>query len=120
MFAAGQYLWVHFDHIASVEMEAPKRLRDLLWIPAVVKTGPAFRGRELGEVMLPVLAPFSSREEDDALKLGRATDWRELPSGDLAPVGQKMLLVDGEPAPILELRRLEISPAVAADQHASA
>jgi len=120
IFAAGQYLWVAFEHIASVEMEAPKRLRDLLWIPARVETGPAFRGRELGEVLLPVLAPLSFREADDALKLGRATDWRELPSGVTVPAGQKMLLIDGEEAPFLELRRLEFQPAVAADQHASA
>jgi type VI secretion system protein ImpE len=120
VFAAGQYLWVRLDQIASIEMDPPKRLRDLLWIPASVRTGPAFRGRELGEVLLPVLAPFSFREEDDALKLGRATDWRELPSGDLVPVGQRMFLVDGDPAPILELRRLEITAAAAADQHASA
>jgi len=119
MFAAGQYLWVRFDHIASIEMEAPKRLRDLLWIPANVRTGPAFRGRELGEVLLPVLTPLSFQEEDDALKLGRATEWRELPSGETAPAGQKMLLIDGEEAPFLELRRLEIQPAVAADHHAS-
>ena len=119
MFAAGQYMWVRFDHIASIEMEAPKRLRDLLWIPAKVRTGPAFRGRELGEVLLPVLTPLSFQEEDDALKLGRATEWRELPSGETAPAGQKLLLIDGEEAPFLELRRLEIHPAVAADQHAS-
>jgi 5-methylthioadenosine/S-adenosylhomocysteine deaminase len=68
MFAAGQYLWVRFDHIQSIEMEAPKRLRDLLWIPALVRTGPAFRGKELGEVLLPVLAPLSFRENDDAVK----------------------------------------------------
>ena len=119
IFAAGQYLWVGFEHLASIEMEAPKRLRDLLWIPAVVRTGPSFRGRELGEVLLPVLAPFSFRESDEAIQLGRATDWRETESGAAVPVGQKMFLVDGEPAPILELRRLEITPAVAADQHAS-
>jgi type VI secretion system protein ImpE len=61
IFAAGQYLWVRFDDIASIEMEPPKRLRDLLWIPAAVRTGPAFRGRELGEVLVPVLSPFSFR-----------------------------------------------------------
>jgi type VI secretion system protein ImpE len=118
LFAAGQYLWVRFDHIASIEMEAPKRLRDLIWIPAKIRTGPSFRGRDLGEVLLPVLTPFAFREGDDALKLGRSTEWRELPSGGVAPVGQKMLLIDGEEAPILDLRSLEIQPA-AADQHAS-
>lgn len=120
MFAAGQYMWVRFDHIASIEIEPPKRLRDLLWIPAIVRTGPAFRGRELGEVLLPAISPLSFREEDEGLKLGRATDWRELGTGEVVPVGQKVFLVDGEPAAILELRRLELTPAVSTDQDATA
>ena len=45
------------------KLEAPKRLRDLLWIPALVRTGPAFKGTELGEVLLPVLAPFSCQAQ---------------------------------------------------------
>ena len=44
IIAAGQYMWLPLAHIASVEMDAPKRLRDLLWIPARVNTGPAFKG----------------------------------------------------------------------------
>ena len=59
VFAAGQYLWIPFVHVASVQIAAPKRLRDLLWAPAVVRTGPEFQGRELGEVLLPALAPLS-------------------------------------------------------------
>src|SRR5262249_1440597 len=59
VFAAGQYLWVPFEHIASIEIQPPKRLRDLIWAPAILRTGPSFRDRELGEVLLPVLAPFS-------------------------------------------------------------
>src|SRR5207253_5154261 len=73
VFAGGQYLWVPFMHIASIEAQPPKRLRDLIWIPALLRTGPGFRDRELGEVLLPALAPFSFRQADDALKLGRAT-----------------------------------------------
>src|SRR4051812_12063011 len=33
VFAAGQYMWLPFEHIASVRIEAPTRLRDLLWAP---------------------------------------------------------------------------------------
>ena len=35
----------------------------------------------------------------------------------MIPFGQKMLLVDGEEFPILELRHLEITAAVAAPEH---
>ena len=121
VFAAGQYLWIPLAHIASVEVQPPKRLRDLLWAPALVRTGPAFKDKELGEVLLPVLCPFSFRHADDAVRLGRATVWEEQQDGNPVPVGQKMLLVDGEELPILELRRLEIAGAEEAPQsHASA
>jgi type VI secretion system protein ImpE len=118
VYAAGQYMWIPLAHVASVEMQPPKRLRDLIWAPALVRTGPAFKDRELGEVFIPVLAPFSYRHADEAVKLGRMTEWQETEDGEAAPVGQKMLLVDGEDFPILELRRLEIAASDTA--HASA
>lgn len=106
LFAAGAYLWIPFEHIESIEVQAPARLRDLLWIPAVVRTGPAFRGTELGEVLLPVLAPFSYKDADDAVRLGRATGWDEV-DGLNVPFGQRLFCVDGEDIPILEVRQVE-------------
>ena len=91
-------------------MEAPKRLRDLLWIPALVRTGPAFKGKELGEVLIPVLCPLSFEDSETNVKLGRATEWREKTDGAV-PVGQKMFMVDGEDIPILEVRKIEFNAA---------
>jgi type VI secretion system protein ImpE len=107
VYAAGQYLWLPLEHIASIEMEAPKRLRDLLWSPALVRTGPAFQGRELGEVLIPALTPLSFLNADDAVRLGRMTVWQEIEDGGVAPAGQKMFLVDDEEFAFLELRQLE-------------
>jgi type VI secretion system protein ImpE len=108
-FAAGTYIWIPFAHIASLEIQAPRRLRDLLWVPAMLRTGPGFKGTELGEVLIPALSPLSWRNADDAVRLGRATVW-----DDDIPYGQKMLLVDGEEIPLLELRSLKVQPAAAA------
>lgn len=108
LFAAGAYLWIGFEHIASIEMEAPRRLRDTLWIPALVRTGPSFKGKELGEVLVPAVAPLSWQDPDGAVRLGRATEWRETESG-VFPVGQKLLLADGEEIPFLEIRKLEFT-----------
>jgi type VI secretion system protein ImpE len=115
-FAAGSYLWIPFAHIASLTMQPPKRLRDLLWIPAVLRTGPAFKGQELGEVLIPVLSPLSSQYPDDNVRLGRATVWEEEEDGRAIPYGQKMLLVDGEEIPLLDVRELiiEVRPTAAA------
>ncbi len=108
IFAAGQYTWIPLAHVASVRMEAPKRLRDLLWIPALVRAGPGFRGQELGEVLIPALCPLSHEHPDDNIRLGRATEWQELEGGEFAPVGQKLLLADDEDIAFLEIRELEI------------
>ncbi|MCZ2075157.1 MAG: virulence protein SciE type [Bryobacterales bacterium] len=106
VFAAGAYLWIPFEHLASIEIPEPKRLRDLIWTPALVRTGPAFKGKELGEVLLPVLTPLSSRHPDDHVRLGRSTVWEETEDGRVVPAGQKMIVVDGEEVPILEIRSI--------------
>jgi type VI secretion system protein ImpE len=116
LFAAGAYLWLPLEHVASIQIEPPKRLRDLLWTPAAVRTTPTFKGAELGEVLLPVLAPFSWKHADDAVRLGRSTVWEQREGYDEeVPFGQKMWLVDDEEIPFLELRSLEFNQAPAGD-----
>lgn len=110
VFAAGEYLWIPFEHVASIRIDPPKRLRDLMWTPAIVRPARGFKGGELGEVLLPVLAPGSWKHDDAEVRLGRVTEWRELPDGRAAPVGQKLLLVDQEEFPLLETRQLEFTP----------
>jgi type VI secretion system protein ImpE len=105
VYAAGQYLWIPFEHITYIEIPAPRQLRDLLWAPALVRTGPAFRDKELGEVLIPVISPMSFEHPDDAVKLGRATEWQSADGVDV-PLGQKMLLADDEEIPFLEIRTI--------------
>jgi type VI secretion system protein ImpE len=107
--AGGRYLWIPFAHLASLTIEAPKHLRDLRWIPARVETSPEIRHMDLGEVLLPALTPSAWRQTDPELQLGRATDWEELPDGQFAPVGQKMLRIDGREVPLLEIRQLVLT-----------
>jgi type VI secretion system protein ImpE len=109
LFAAGAYLWIPFEHILSIERQAPQKLRDLLWAPAIVRTGPSFKDKELGEVLIPVLYPFSSAHPNDAVRLGRETHWQEVEGGEPIPIGQKIFLVDGEEFPLLEVRKLEFA-----------
>ncbi len=109
VYAAGAYLWIPFEHIAAVEMEPPRRLRDTLWAPALVRTGPSFKGTELGEVLIPVVYPFSWKNSDQAVWLGRSTEWVADDQGHEYPSGQKIFDVDGEEIPLLELRILEFN-----------
>jgi type VI secretion system protein ImpE len=109
VYAAGDYLWLRLEHLAVLEIDPPKRLRDLLWVPARLQTGPAFQGQNLGEVLLPALSPFTWQHPDDVVRLGRSSEWCEDEAGEVSPYGQKMLLVDGEEFPLLEIRKLEIN-----------
>ncbi|MEO8368809.1 MAG: type VI secretion system accessory protein TagJ [Candidatus Solibacter sp.] len=118
VYAAGSYMWLPLEHIASIEMESPKRLRDLLWCPALVRTGPGFKDQELGEVLLPVLTPLSFQTADDTVRLGRMTVWQDTEGGPQAPAGQKMFLVDDEEFPLLELRKLEFHLPQTDSEHA--
>lgn len=110
VFAAGQYMWIPFAQLESVEIQPPKRLRDLLWSPALVKTAESFSGMELGEILLPVLTPNAWEDESDDVRLGRQTDWARLESGDVVPIGQKVLIADETEYPLLEIRQLRIAP----------
>jgi type VI secretion system protein ImpE len=113
VFAAGAYLWLPFEHIASVRMEPPKRLRDTIWIPAILQTGPKCKGLDLGEVLVPALTPLVSKHPRNSVRLGRETVWEET-DGETVPAGQKLLLVDGEEIPILEVRNLLFAASSAA------
>lgn len=110
LLAGGDYLWIPFHDIATLRLQAPQRLRDLLWAPAKLLTGPTFQSRDLGEIMLPALSPLSWQHDDEEVRLGRVSEWCEDESGEITPFGSKNLLVDGEEFPLLELRELEIYP----------
>jgi type VI secretion system protein ImpE len=114
VFAAGNYLWLPLEHIARLSIEPPRRVRDLLWTPARLETGPGCQQFELGEILLPALSPRSARHADDLVRLGRLTVWETEDDGAggllEVPYGQKMLLVDGAEVPLLEIRSLTIGP----------
>src|SRR5579863_7027596 len=109
VFAAGAYVWLPFEHVESLEMGPPQRLRDTLWAPALVQAAPSFKGMDLGEVLIPAIYPFSWRQPDEQVWLGRLTEYLENEDGGESPVGQKMLVVDGEEFPFLEVRSLTFS-----------
>lgn len=108
LFLGGQYNWLPLEHLKSVRIETPKKLRDLLWVTASIEGGDALDGADFGEALIPGLTPLAAQHPDDLVRLGRVTQWIDLDNDLQAPVGGKMLLVDDEEFPILEVRELEI------------
>jgi type VI secretion system protein ImpE len=97
------YVWLPFEQIRHLTISLPKRLRDLLWIPATIASdhGP------VGEAFLPVLYAGSSEHADDRVKLGRMTDWQVVADGLTLGVGQHLVFIDGQDRGMLEVRDIE-------------
>ena len=97
-----KYYWVPMHRIASMTIEEPEDLRDLVWIPAQfdwVNGGQSI-------ALLPVRYPGSHNSENDALRLSRLTEWDEHPGGTYCGFGQRMYATNESDYPILDVREL--------------
>jgi type VI secretion system protein ImpE len=110
-----QYTWLPFEQIKTIEIPAPKRLRDLLWIPARIESTDS----TVGEVFIPALYAGSAEHQNEQIKLGRATDWQEIGEGLYQAAGLRLFLVDEEDKAVLEVRSIEFGSAATEAQSAS-
>ena len=100
----GLYYWVPLELVVSLAMNDPKAPRDLLWIPARIE----LTDGQNGEVFLPALYPGSHLHPDDAVKLGRSTDWKSVENGPVLGIGQKTYLAGEETFGLLDWRELKV------------
>jgi type VI secretion system protein ImpE len=107
VFLAGSYTWIPIHYLRRLEIEPPANLRDLVWARARVDTSADFRLQELGEVLLPVLCPLSSRHADESVHLGRESAWEPDDVYGEIPYGPKMMDIDGVEVPLLQIRSAE-------------
>jgi type VI secretion system protein ImpE len=103
--STGKYYWIPLERVESVEFRAPARPRDLLWRSAHMTV----RGGPEGEVYLPALYGGSATDPNNAIRLGRETEWRGNAGGPVRGFGQRVLLVGNDDRPILELESLVIN-----------
>ncbi len=94
----GKYFWIPTERIETAEFHPPRRPRDLFWrrVSMSVRHGPD------GDVYLPVLYVTSEPPAEDALRLGRGTEWQDGEGGLARGVGQRLFLAGEEALPIME------------------
>ncbi len=97
------YVWLPMEHVEKIEFIAPKSLRDLFWIQAKVET---INGTN-GEMFFPALYANSFKSDNDQIRLGRMTDWRDAGEEIFIGEGMRMFWSDGKDKPILELNEIE-------------
>ena len=94
---AGKWGLVPFEAVSRIKTEGPRDLRDVVWLPVEM----ALRSGQSAAALLPARYP-GSELGDDALKLGRATQWE----GE-TPVGQRMWSFDdGEDIGLLDFQEI--------------
>lgn len=99
--AQGRYVWIEFAAVRRVSCEAPRELRDLVWLPAKLEIDDS----GALDVFLPARYPGA---ESDEHRLARRTDWQEL-AGDLSiGQGQKCLSTDTDLLGFLDIRELRL------------
>ncbi len=103
VFVKDQYVWLQFEEVKSIEFFPPKTLRDLYWAQAKVETVSGVSG----EMFLPVLYVNSSKSENDQVRLGRMTDWRDLGEEIFAGEGMKLFWMDGKEKSMLDIQTIE-------------
>ncbi len=115
VYAGGNYLWLPFERIRTLEVAAPKTELDLLWAPAQLVDA---NGME-ANVHLPVLYEGSHRAEDGRVRVGRMTEWVDVEGLGFRGQGQRTLLAeqggDSREIGLLEVRSLERAPSSEAD-----
>ena len=98
-----KYTWLPFEQINSIEIVAPRNLRDLIWTNARIEAADG----TVAEAFLPTLYAGSSDYPNDDVKLGRRTEWNEK---NLA-VGSRLFLVDDEEKQIFETSSIQFDHA---------
>jgi len=110
VFAGGRYLWLPFERIAELKMEAPRHLLDLLWLPARILD----QQGATSSVHIPVLYEGSAAGDDPRAATGRLTEWY-CPGGEyVRGRGQRLVGWADETAnvtelPLLDVRSLELA-----------
>jgi type VI secretion system protein ImpE len=98
----GRYGLIPFDQVSAIVSEGPRDLKDTIWYPVQI----AFRDGHSAAAFLPARYPGSENSGDDAVRLGRVTNWLDCDWGQQGS-GQKLLMFsEGEELGLLEIQNL--------------
>lgn len=105
--STGKYFWVPTDTVETIVFDPPERPCDLLWRRASMSV----RGGTEGVVYIPAIYPALTPDEarEDALLMGRETDWQDQPGGFVRGRGQRCFLFGETDLPILSATEIQFA-----------
>ena len=102
-FIKDGYFWIPFEDVSSIEFLEKKSLRDIYWPQVKVELA----NGSGGEMFLPSLYVNSWKSGDDQIRLGRASDWRDLGDDVFVGEGTKIFWMAGTDKSILDMKKIE-------------
>lgn len=101
----GRYFWIPFFRIASISMNAPSDLRDMIWVPA------RFTWTNQGDAYgyIPARYPDSCKSADAAIRMSRKTCWDQPIPGCYLGQGQRVLATDVQDYSLLDIRQIVLA-----------
>ena len=107
----GRYFWMPFTAISHLTMEPPADLRDAVWTPANLTVANG------GDVvaLIPTRYAGTTTLGDDAAKLAKTTEWRDVGGEMFEGVGQRIITTDKGDTAIMDIRLLKMDVPVPAE-----
>ena len=99
---AGDYMLVPVERLRSLAFDPPRRSRDLIWRRCAID----LKDGTEGVVYLPAIYLGAVAETENALRLGRATEWTDPAEGPVRGRGQRMLLAGDQALAFTSLETL--------------
>lgn len=104
----GKYYWIPLERLARIEMEPPADLRDMVWTPVTL----TFTNGGSNVALVPTRYPGVENLSDDRLRMARSTEWQAIGDDTWIGCGQRMLVTDSAEYALLDVRLIELQPAV--------
>lgn len=102
VFIKDSYVWLPFEQIQSIKFTKPKTLRDLFWVQAEIE----MRSGTAGEMFIPALYSSSWKSENDQVRLGRMTDWKDAGEDVFIGEGMRLFWMDGTDRSMLDIESI--------------
>lgn len=100
----GNYYWVPFSAIGSLNFEEPTDLRDRVWTPVEITW--ANGGEVVG--FIPTRYPGAA-DGSDEMKLAKVTEWEDLGRETYVGHGQRLFATDVGDLALMDLRKVEFN-----------
>ncbi len=97
------YSWLPFEQVSSVKLFEAKSLRDNFWRQAEVEM---LNGTK-GEMFIPCLYSGTYKSKDEAVRLGKATDWKDIDEEIFIGEGMRVFQTEDSNIPFTDIQTIE-------------